>query len=264
MRALVTTALGLLAAGPLGVGLAKEPARAKAKKPSKGGGSFAHGCRLQKPQSFLMRRSFVKKRIMDGAKHARALRWLVERYGHADDDVTRAMNAKSAISQAKSVTFMGLPLSVHADIAPALACVEKAIAQSCSGPSSRYTPRAMGGFRGANTYRGAEVSNHLLGIAIDIDPDRNPCCGCVDPWPSHPLCRKRGGEVFTRTALPKCWVREFERYGFDWLGRDELEDTMHFEFLGDPAKIGGGGKHDGRAKQDKRDKRDKRNKRGGK
>ena len=41
--------------------------------------------------------------------------------------------------------------------------------------------------------------------------------------------------------MPACWVKAFERFGFYWLGRDELEDTMHFEFLGDPAKIKKGG-----------------------
>jgi hypothetical protein len=96
-------------------------------------------------------------------------------------------------------------------------------------------PRAIGGFRQANTYRGGEISNHMFGIAIDIDPDRNPCCGCVSPWPNHPACKASSETVFERTALPRCWIDSFERYGFYWLGRDpDLRDTMHFEFLGDP------------------------------
>lgn len=37
--------------------------------------------------------------------------------------------------------------------------------------------------------------------------------------------------------MPRCWVSAFERFGFYWLGRDALEDTMHFEFLGDPDRI---------------------------
>jgi hypothetical protein len=37
--------------------------------------------------------------------------------------------------------------------------------------------------------------------------------------------------------MPECWVHAFERYGFYWLGHDVLRDTMHFEFLGDPARI---------------------------
>jgi hypothetical protein len=38
-------------------------------------------------------------------------------------------------------------------------------------------------------------------------------------------------------AMPACWVSAFEQYGFYWLGHDELKDTMHFEFLGDPNKV---------------------------
>ena len=38
-------------------------------------------------------------------------------------------------------------------------------------------------------------------------------------------------------AMPECWVHAFERFGFYWLGHDVLQDTMHFEFLGDPDRI---------------------------
>jgi len=37
--------------------------------------------------------------------------------------------------------------------------------------------------------------------------------------------------------MPRCWVGEFERFGFYWLGNDKIEDTMHFEFLADPSRI---------------------------
>jgi hypothetical protein len=227
-RALTAAAIGLLA---LGLGLPGAGPAAEAKE-----ATFEHGCRVQKPQQILERRSFVTKGLMDPKKQIRAARYLAERYGHAGDDLTRAWNAQSALAQAKTVKFMGLSLSIHAKVAPALACVEKRIRKSCRGASS-YTPRAVGGFRGANTYRGVEISNHLFGIAIDIDPDRNPCCGCVDPWPSNPLCKLKVSSPYERAALPKCWVRSFERFGFDWLGHDDLEDTMHFEFLGDPDRI---------------------------
>lgn len=173
--------------------------------------------------------------MLDVKKQSAAVRYLAERYGHVENEATTRWNAKGAAGQAKTVRFMGLPVSVHAKMAPALACVEKRIKKTCTG-GSFYAPRAVGGFRTANTYRGIEISNHLFGIAIDIDPDRNPCCGCVDPWPSNPIC-KNTGPVFKRTALPKCWIKSFERFGFDWLGHDTLEDTMHFEFLGDPDRI---------------------------
>lgn len=226
---LVAAAAGLLCLGP------PSDAEAKENKGAAKGSSFEYGARVQAPQKFLERRSFLSGGVIDARKQGAALRYLVERYGHVDDESTTRWNGQSAYAQAKTVRFLGLPLSIHARIAPALAAVEKRIARTCTG-GSRYTPRAIGGFRTANTYRGIEVSNHLLGIAIDIDPDRNPCCGCVDPWPSSPLCKKEG-PVFRRTALPRCWVHAFERFGFDWLGHDTLEDTMHFEFLGDPDRI---------------------------
>jgi hypothetical protein len=190
---------------------------------------------VQAPQRFLERRWFLRGGQLDTRRHGLALRWLVERYGNTDDEATTRYNEKAAQSFAKTVSFMGLPISIHAKIAPALAAVEKRILRTCTG-GSRYLPKAIGGFRTANTYRGAEVSNHLFGIAVDIDPDRNPCCGCVDPWPTNPICQKPG-PVYKRTTLTRCWIQSFERFGFDWLGHDKLEDTMHFEFLGDPDKI---------------------------
>ena len=233
MRLLVTAALGLLALGLWDLG--GEPSAEAKERGGKAKAVFEYGCRVQAPQRFLERRSFFVKGALDLRRQSAAVRYLAEHYGHVDNDATSHWNTRSAPSQAKGVRFMGLPLSVHAKIAPALHCVEKRIVKTCTG-ASRYTPRAVGGFRTYNTYRGAEISNHLFGIAIDIDPDKNPCCNCVDPWPNNPMC-KNEGPVYKRTALPKCWIRAFERSGFDWLGHDSLEDTMHFEFLGDPDKI---------------------------
>jgi hypothetical protein len=231
-RALVASTAGLLA-----LGLVTLPPGAEARERRGGAarGVFEFGVRVQAPQRFLERRWFLRGGQIDGRRHAVALRWLAERYGHADDEATMRYNAQPASAHAKTVQFMGMPISVHAKIAPALAAVERRIHKTCTG-SSHYTPRAVGGFRTGNTYRGVEVSNHLFGIAVDIDPDRNPCCGCVDPWPTNPICKKPG-TVFKRTALPRCWIQSFERFGFDWLGHDTLEDTMHFEFLGDPDRI---------------------------
>ncbi len=226
-------ALGLLALGPWGTPAEPE---AEAKDKGVGKGLYENGCRVQAPQKFLERRSFLVKGILDTRKHNEATRYFAEHYGHVEDDLTPKYNGEAARTQAKLIRFMGLPIQVHAKIAPAYACVEKRIAKTCAAPASRYTPKAIGGFRYANTYRGAEISNHLFGIAIDIDPDQNPCCGCVDPWPSSPICKKPGN-AYQRTSLPKCWINAFERYGFDWLGHDTLEDTMHFEFLGNPERI---------------------------
>jgi D-alanyl-D-alanine carboxypeptidase len=231
-RALTIAAVALLA---LWLWDREPQAEARERRGGAARGVFEYHARVQAPQKFLERRSFLHAGQLDTKKHTAALRWLVEHYGHTDDEVTMRFGGQPARMRAKTVQFMGMPISIHAKIAPALAAVEKRITKTCTG-GSRYTPKAIGGFRSANTYRGVEVSNHLLGIAIDIDPDRNPCCGCVDPWPTNPVCKKPG-PVYRRTALPRCWIQSFERFGFDWLGHDTLEDTMHFEFLGDPDRI---------------------------
>ncbi len=196
------------------------------------------GCRFQKPQAFLVRKNFMFGKVLDARKANQATRYRVEQYGRIEGGPYEQLNAKTAFSRAKAVHFMGLPLLVHERIAPALACVEHRLKKQCVKPSERYQARAVGGFRTENSYRGAEVSNHLFGIAIDIDPNRNPCCGCVSPWPEHKACQGSAESIFDRTELPRCWIDTFEKYGFYWLGRDpQLRDTMHFEFLGKPERI---------------------------
>lgn len=195
-------------------------------------------CSTQKPQPFLIRSNFVKRGALNATAHEQALRYRAEQYGSVEGLGLERYNKQKAYASAVSVQFMGLPIQIHKKVAPALRCVERYIERTCTGPKERYTPHAIGGFRQANTYRGGEVSNHLFGIAIDIDPNRNPCCGCVAPWPDHPACRSAAESVFERAALPRCWIDAFERFGFYWLGRDpELRDTMHFEFLGDPERL---------------------------
>ena len=229
-RGAVALAFAVLV-GPLATVGAPGTASADAKR-----GTFDSGCRVQPPQSFLERRSFVRDRILDRKKHERAIKYFAEHYGNAGDPLTTRYSSESAYSHKTNVEFMGLPIQVHEAMAPALACVEKYVRRQCAG-RARYTPKAIGGFRTQDTYRDVEVSNHMFGIAIDIDPDRNPCCRCVEPWPSHPLCKLKAVKAEQRAALPRCWIAGFQRFGFDWLGHDQLEDTMHFEFLGDPDRI---------------------------
>src|SRR5688572_18724037 len=120
-RALVGCAVLLLALAPLG----PERERAAEAKEGASKGRFELGCRLQPPQRFLERRRFLKHGMLDGKKQTRAIRYLVERYGNAGDEETTAINPESASLHAKTVSFFGMPVSVHARIAPALTCVEK-------------------------------------------------------------------------------------------------------------------------------------------
>ena len=130
-------------------------------------------------------------------------------------------------------------------------CAERSIKKTCQEPCTfkeeypdecklrhkkfPYKPRHLSGIRFRNSLLGGEVSNHVYGIAIDVDPTENTCCKCVARWRNHRLCKnKKLTKPYQRMIMPVCWVKHFEKYGFYWLGRDRLEDTMHFEFLGKP------------------------------
>jgi hypothetical protein len=207
--------------------------RARAARASKASHK-KRGCRREKPVSFLVRKNFMKNGQLRPKIHQKALRFRAEHYGWVEGLGLEAYADHSAISDAVQTKFMGLPVRVHKKIVPKLHCVERTIRASCNGKGQRYVPHAIGGFREQNTYRQGEVSNHLFGIAIDIDPEKNPCCGCVDPWPTHPNCQDQSKSVYQKTALPRCWIDAFEQHGFYWLGHDTLQDTMHFEYLGNP------------------------------
>ena len=199
-------------------------------------------CNEQKPLPFLVRGNYA---LQDGMSteerktrvdmQTRALRFRTERYGRSFGTVPLEWNEHAVSDYIEQVRFLGLPVQVSRRIVPALRCVEQAITLRCG--HTPYEPQRLLGVRGKNTFHNGEVSNHLYGIAIDIDPDRNPCCRCVEPFPDHPACRKRDATAYERAELPRCWIETFERYGFYWLGHDRLEDTMHFEFLGDPDRI---------------------------
>jgi hypothetical protein len=196
-------------------------------------------CREQPPQEFL-----VQAHLKNGpgspaeaaerrAALARAIRYRTEQYGYYEGFGNASWNHKALSKQIRWTTFFGLPVRLHERVIPALQCVEAELRRQCKEP---YEPRVLSGFRRRNTYLSGDVSNHVYGIALDVDPHRNPCCGCVEPWRSNKRCEGKR-TVVERMDMPACWVGVFERYGFYWLGHDELEDSMHFEFLGDPSKI---------------------------
>jgi D-alanyl-D-alanine carboxypeptidase len=198
-------------------------------------------CREQTAQPFLIRGNwFPRSNDADKVKEGRkmleeAIKYRTEKYGYFEGFGNPKANKHPPKYYAKSTSFMGMNVQVHEKIIPALKCVEAALKAGPAG--NEYKPAAMGGIRFRNTYKGVEVSNHVYGIAIDIEPDKNTCCGCVAPWNTHPLCKQKNKSVWERMVMPRSWVETFEKYGFYWLGHDTLQDTMHFEFLGDPDKI---------------------------
>jgi hypothetical protein len=202
----------------------------------------ARRCREQRPQEFLLRRGYIidpkasaAERRRRRAARRRAEEYRTRQYGYFPGFGRRQDNPRPPRAFARRTTFMGLVVVMHRKVVPALACVEQALRRDCTHVP--YQPERISGLREHNTYKDYEVSNHVYGIALDIDSDKNPCCGCVGKWREAKACRKQVDSPYDRMAMPRCWVEVFERYGFHWLGHDELEDTMHFEFLGDPDRI---------------------------
>lgn len=188
-------------------------------------------CNDQPPQDFLIRGNFLK--APDG--NQRAIQYRTDTYGFFPGFGRPGPDAKPVSASFVDTTFMGLPVKMHRRVVPALACVEAEIKRACV--DHPYTAHALAGIRFKNTYRGGEITNHIYGIAIDVDPALNTCCGCVKPWNDAPRCRRPAKTEYDRMEMPECWVHAFERFGFYWLGHDVLQDTMHYEFLGDPDRI---------------------------
>ncbi|MGO9836229.1 MAG: M15 family metallopeptidase, partial [Polyangiaceae bacterium] len=189
-------------------------------------------CNDQSPQDFLVRGNFLK----DGPDgNRRAIQYRTDQYGYFKGYGKPGPDARPPSASLVDATFMGLKIKMHRKVAPALACVEEEIKRACV--EHPYVAHALAGIRYKNTYRGGEVTNHAYGIAIDVDPAINTCCGCVKPWNDAPACKRPAKTEYDRMAMPECWVHAFERFGFYWLGHDVLRDTMHFEFLGDPDRI---------------------------
>jgi len=234
--ALGVAAPALLLAAMPAVTEARPPAKAQGKAATKAAAAKTHGkCAQQKPQQFLVRSTYVVKNNVLAALHARSIRYRIENYGHVEGFGSADWNPHAPSYYAKATTFFGHSIRMHEKVVPALHCVEEELKRACG--KTPYQPQAIGGFRDYNSYRGGEITNHLFGLAIDIDPEKNPCCRCVEPWPDHPACKGDSKTIYQRMAMPKCWVDTFEKYGFYWLGHDRLQDTMHFEFLGKPEKI---------------------------
>jgi hypothetical protein len=199
-------------------------------------------CNEQPPLERLKRSTYVyradaspEENAARNALHRAAVEYRTREYGFVEGFGEPSWNRLEPKHYAKTGKFFGIAVRMNNRVLDALGCVEQAIQRTCA--ATPYVPRVLDGLRAKNTFANDEVSNHLYGIAIDVDFDTNPCCGCVPPHSERPLCKRVVASPFERTNIPKCWVDTFERFGFWWLGHDELEDTMHFEFLGDPDRI---------------------------
>lgn len=198
-------------------------------------------CNVQDPQEFLIRANWTTKGYMERDEirsrrqvHSRAIRYRTENYGFFEGFGIREWNSRTPLQNAVNLRLFDRPIRLNSRVVDAARCVEQEIARTCQDD---YAPRRLSGIRDRNTYHNGEVSNHVYGIAVDLDPRENTCCNCVKEWRLHPLCQATPRTIFERMTMPACWVEGFEKYGFYWLGHDRLMDTMHFEFLGDPEHI---------------------------
>ena len=232
----------LLAAAPAGSEgrrrptLAPDPMDAPPRPPNK------TKCNYQDPQDFLVRKNFVMRGKLSAderrarkAIHDKSIEYRTKMYGYFKGFGKRSWNPHAPSHYTRWTTFFGKRVRLNERIIPALECVEEQIRDECK--ATPYQPDRLSGLREKNTYHTGEVSNHVYGIAIDVDPLQNTCCGCVAQWGDHPLCKRPAKSIYDRMKMPSCWVHVFERFGFYWLGHDRLQDTMHFEFLGDPDNI---------------------------
>jgi len=201
-----------------------------------------YACNEQQAQDNLIRTNFIRRRgLTDEEREARrllheaAIRYRTEQYGYFEGFGDPSWNEHTPRQNSAETIFMDEDVRLNERIIPVVACVEEVILAECS--DTPYQPRRLSGLRNRNTYHTGEVSNHVYGIALDVDPSRNSCCGCVGRWAEHELCDLETDNVYDRMVMPECWVHVFERYGFYWLGHDPMQDTMHFEFLGDPDQI---------------------------
>jgi len=186
----------------------------------------------EKAQDFL-KREVVKRSPNPAAALKTSIQYRISHYGHFPAGPYHEVNPTPVGNNIQDVTFLGLPAKVNKKIVGALTCVEQAIQTECL--LTPYFAEHLSTFRTVNSYRGGELSNHVFGTAIDLDPAINPCCGCVPPWSDDPICQIPNQTAWERTKIPACYIKAFERFGFYWLGRDpDLQDTMHFEYLGQP------------------------------
>ena len=113
-------------------------------------------------------------------------------------------------------------LQVHRNIA---ATVEAIFEEIYNGPE-QFPIYAVGG------YRGPEVSEHGLGVALDINPNENyQCANDGTAWTGSYW---RPGEDEYSIPVGGDVETAFRKYGFGWGGTDwrSSHDYMHFSYFG--------------------------------
>lgn len=139
------------------------------------------------------------------------------------DDALRAsafgLTEEEIESQLVWTELQGWPVLVHRKALAAFEQVAEAVENSdyrIVEPVDGYSYRNVEGRR--------VLSPHAYGIAVDVNPSTNPCCGVTQP------CRCYNDLI---TDIPPDFVQAFKNAGFVW-GGDWMDhpDPMHFEWEG--------------------------------
>lgn len=140
-------------------------------------------CNTQEPLPYLIRENWSTRASMDRDElrarrdiHQKAIRFRTETYGFFRGFGLPEWNARTPAQNAVNLRLFDRPIRLNQRVVPAARCAEQEIARTCRDD---YQPRRLSGLREQNTYHNGEVSNHVYGIAIDLDPQQNTCCNCV-------------------------------------------------------------------------------------
>lgn len=126
-----------------------------------------------------------------------------------------------------TVDFLGKSVQVHKNVAGCL----NAVVNELKVNQVNYTIKQIGGWRsgmGGGGLSNAADGYHYYGVAIDINPDTNPCY-FVSPFS---WCYK-STDGTTNYDIPRAMIDAFHHHGWSWGGGwHSMKDLMHFEYNG--------------------------------
>ncbi len=126
---------------------------------------------------------------------------------------------EEVLSQLVEVELQGWPVWVHWRMAPAVERVNERLKEV-----SYQIDEPVDCFFWSEIPGTGVMSRHSFGIALDINPSSNPCCGVTQS------CRCYNDLI---TDMPADFVQAFTSEGFEWGGDwSDHPDPMHFEWTG--------------------------------